>query len=102
LPPRLKRQTDAEGHSPASEPWRAWYGTARWKRLRMETFKRDLFTCQMVDCGKLIANPAQLVADHKVRHRGDPGLFWAPDNLQTLCTHCHNATKQAEERRFGG
>ncbi|HMO86434.1 MAG TPA: HNH endonuclease [Lacipirellulaceae bacterium] len=37
--------------------------------------------------------PAYCV-DHIIPHRGDPGLFWAADNWQSLCRSCH-ATKTA-------
>lgn len=37
------------------------------------------------------------VADHVVPHRGDEGLFYDPDNLQSLCAACHNSTKQRIE-----
>jgi 5-methylcytosine-specific restriction enzyme A len=100
--PRLKRQTDPEGHSPAAEPWRAWYSTARWRRLRSDVLLRDLYTCQMPACGKVEPNTAQLVADHVVQHRGDERLFWDPANIQTLCKPCHDRAKQRLERRGRG
>jgi 5-methylcytosine-specific restriction protein A len=34
-------------------------------------------------------------ADHIVPHRGDQALFRGP--LQSLCTPCHSARKQAQE-----
>ena len=30
------------------------------------------------------------VVDHIKPHRGDPKLFWDPDNWQTLCKRCHD------------
>ena len=33
---------------------------------------------------------AAAVVDHIEPHRGDPELFWDPDNWQGLCTPCHN------------
>jgi 5-methylcytosine-specific restriction enzyme A len=44
------------------------------------------------------------IVDHKVPHRGDPVLFWDPDNLQTMCQEHHNRWKAAQEyhqERFG-
>lgn len=38
------------------------------------------------------------VVDHKIPHRGDLRLFLDPDNLQSLCKHCHDSHKQREER----
>lgn len=98
LPARITTQRDDDGHSDAAEPWRAWYKTPRWKRLRREIFIRDLFTCRC--CGVIEGTATNLTCDHVKPHKGDPALFWDPENLQTLLTSpCHNAKKQAEERR---
>lgn len=37
------------------------------------------------------------VIDHIVPHKGDPELFFDPDNLQSLCKSHHDSTKQREE-----
>jgi 5-methylcytosine-specific restriction enzyme A len=77
--------------------YRAWYKTQRWRRLRWRVLVRDLFTCQMPGCGKVEPNTSQLVADHKVPHRGDEALFWDDGNLWCLCKPCHDSVKQKEE-----
>lgn len=77
--------------------WRGWYKTARWQRLRWSVLVRDLFTCAM--CGRIKGETAELVADHKVPHRGDPELFWDAANIQCLCKGCHDGEKQRRERR---
>lgn len=82
----------------ADQPWRKWYKTAAWQRLRLSVLERDMFTCQMVECGKFVADTSQLVADHRKPHRGDHDLFWDLDNLQCLCKACHDSLKQREER----
>ena len=79
------------------QDWRKWYDLARWKRLRWDTLVRDKFTCRL--CGEVEADTSKLVGDHRVAHRGDPALFWDPDNIQCLCKPCHDGTKQSEERR---
>lgn len=99
LAPRIARQTDAEGHSRTAEPWRLWYNLARWKRLRLRIFTRDLFACAWPGCGRVEGDTSKLVADHIQPHRGDPALFWSEANLQTLCKPCHDRRKQAAERR---
>jgi 5-methylcytosine-specific restriction protein A len=101
LPPRIKRHADAEGHSRTAEPWRAWYSTARWRRLRLDTFLRDLYTCQC-GCGTVEPDTRQLVADHVEPHRGDERRFWDPANIQTLTKPCHDRWKQRLERRGRG
>lgn len=80
----------------ATQPWRAWYKTARWQRLRWSVLVRDMFTCQM--CRRVEPKTSQLVADHKVPHRGDEQLFWSDQNLQCLCKDCHDRLKQSAER----
>lgn len=82
--------------SRSDPPWRKWYKTARWQALRLSTFVRDLFTCQI--CGRLEGDTSKLVCDHKKPHRGSEQLFFNPLNLQTLCTHCHDTVKRQEEQ----
>ncbi|MDZ4373997.1 MAG: hypothetical protein U1C74_21590 [Phenylobacterium sp.] len=98
LPSRIARHTDPEGHSRA-ETWRAWYGTARWKRLRADVLRRDLYTCQC-GCGHVEPDTSLLVADHVKDHHGDPDLFWDPGNLQTLWRPHHDSWKQSRAKRF--
>lgn len=45
-----------------------------------------------VMCG----NPATTV-DHVQPHKGNQHLFWSRLNWQSLCTRCHNSTKQRQE-----
>lgn len=98
LPARITRAPEVEPITRANAPWRTWYSLARWKRLRMETFSRDSFTCRM--CGRLEGNTAKLVADHIKPHRGNATLFWDRGNIQTLCAApCHAQRKQAEEQQ---
>ena len=101
LPPSLSFAADRDehGHSRTAETWRKWYKLARWRRLRLKVFLRDLYTCQMRGCARLEPNASLLVADHVTPHRGDQVLFWDETNLQTLCKPCHDRLKQAEERR---
>ena len=82
----------------AALPWRRWYKTARWQRLRWFVLVRDLFTCQMPGCGRVEPDTAQLVADHIRPHRGDEALFWAETNIQCVCKSCHDGLKQRLEQ----
>lgn len=90
----MRRTPDISSIRPA--PWVRWYKTARWCRLRLAIFTRDLFTCRT--CGHLDGNTSRLVCDHVKPHRGDAVLFWDESNLQTLCKSCHDRIKQAEEQ----
>lgn len=84
-----------------TQPWRRWYKTARWQKLRWQVLARDLFTCQMPGCGRIERDTSQLVADHKTPHRGDETMFWDAGNLQCLCKACHDGRKQSQERGGG-
>ena len=83
----------------AEQPWRRWYKTSRWQKLRIEVLERDMFTCQMEGCGQFVADTSQLVADHKKQHHGSYDLFWDDRNLQTLCKTCHDSIKARLEGR---
>ncbi|MCV0381769.1 HNH endonuclease [Nitratireductor sp.] len=112
LKPRIGVLASRIGYAPGDEkgrdrkrskdqPWRAWYKTARWERLRQSVFVRDQFTCQRTGalCTGKGNHPATPVANHKVPHRGDPALFWDPDNLETVTKQVHDSIIQREERR---
>ena len=79
------------------EPWRRWYKTARWRRLRLRVFLRDGFTCRC-GCARIEGNTSLLVADHKVPHRGSEALFWDEGNVQTMRKPCHDKLKQQQEQ----
>lgn len=79
-------------------PWHKWYKTARWRALRAQTLKRDLFTCQRAECGRIEGRTSELVCDHIEPHRGDEQRFFDPTNLHTLCRTCHDGVKQKEEQ----
>lgn len=79
-----------------SSEGRSWYKTQRWRKLRWQVLVRDMFQCQK--CQRLETVTSQLVADHKVPHRGDEALFWDEANLWCLCKPCHDSAKQREER----
>jgi 5-methylcytosine-specific restriction protein A len=82
-------------HRDQLAPWRAWYKTTRWTKLRQVILLRDLYTCAM--CGHVGAKG--MTVDHIKPHRGNAALFWSEGNLQVLCTSpCHNKHKQAKER----
>ncbi|MDX0574595.1 HNH endonuclease [Sinorhizobium medicae] len=88
-------------HRRNTQPWRAWYKTPRWERLRRQAFQRDLYTCQR--SGEICAgkgnDPNAPVANHRVPHHGDPALFWDIKNIETVTKRIHDSLIQAEERR---
>lgn len=83
-----------------SAPWKAWYKTARWRRLRQEVLIRDAYTCQRT--GQVLGGkhpaPDSPVVNHKRPHRGDERLFWDPNNLETVSKAVHDSEIQREEQ----
>ncbi len=101
LPPRLATapiDATARNRIRDAQPWRKWYKTARWQKLRWRVLVRDRFTCQWPGCGKIEADTSKLHADHTVKHGGVEERFFDEEGIKTLCQHCHNSRKQAEER----
>ena len=79
---------------------RALYASAEWKRLRLATFVRDGYVCQrsgVLCVGKYPADNSP-VANHKRPHRGDPKLFFDPDNVETVSKKVHDGIIQADEQ----
>lgn len=101
IKPRLGRSVgDEQAHDryrSTAKPWRKWYWTTRWRKIRLEIFLRDMYTCRM--CGKVESDTANLVADHIEPHNGDPIMFWLQSNIQCICAPCHNSEKQKAEKR---
>ncbi|MFY0619312.1 HNH endonuclease [Shimia sp.] len=102
--PRLsaasKTEQERNRHRDATQPWRAWYKTARWQKLRLDILNRDVWTCQKTGValvGKFPAHNSPVV-DHKTPHRGDPDLFWEPENLQAVSKAYHDSEKQKLEK----
>ncbi|MDH4439720.1 MAG: HNH endonuclease [Rhizobium sp.] len=79
---------------------RGWYKTARWQKLRHQILLRDHYTCQVTKVLCIAKHPApnSAVVDHRKPHRGDPVLFWDPDNLHCVSKAYHDSEKQREER----
>jgi len=104
-PPRIGRAPRHNGVAPKRDrshaPWRAWYSTARWQELRQDTFERDGYICQRtgIICAGAHPAPDSPVANHRIRHNGDPVLFWDPDNIETVTKQVHDTVIQAEEAK---
>ena len=111
LPSRLGPQRSRLRAAPADDAerqrrrdgevrWRRWYKTARWQRLRREVLLRDAYICRqtgvMLQDGRDAPNSA--VVDHIRPHRGDPAMFWDPENLQSVAKSWHDREKQKAER----
>lgn len=110
LPGRLRSVSSPSRATPKSEanrlqqrdaakPWRAWYKTARWQKLRLATLERDGWQCQKTGVALVGKYPApnSPVVNHKIAHRGDPDLFWDPKNLEAMSKEYHDREQQKLE-----
>ena len=68
---------------------------SRWEKARKTYLMRNPL-CVM--CAKENRVTAANVVDHVIPHKGSTELFWDTSNWAALCFHCHNSTKQREER----
>lgn len=111
LAPAGRKLGPAPGDSRAQDrergqlkPWRKWYFTARWKRLRLQILDRDGWTCRQT--GVPLVGPKDApdspVVDHIQEHKGDSALFWDPENLQAVSKAWHDSEKQRQERARHG
>jgi len=102
--PRLRRE-DAEQERNQrryqEQPWRKWYQSREWLKLRRQCFERDLYVCQRsgVLCTGKGNEPTTAVANHKIPHHGDAALFFSLDNLETVTKEVHDQLIQREEKR---
>jgi len=71
------------------------YKTARWHRMRGHQLKHFPMCKFCADLGHVTA---ATIADHIRPHKGSRELFFDPDNLQSLCKHCHDSHKQSQDR----
>lgn len=101
LGPSSSDEKALDRHRAATLPWRAWYKTAEWQRLRLACFKRDRYICQRTGqvCIGKGNDPDAPVANHKTPHRGDRALFFDLANLETVTKAVHDSLIQSEERR---
>ena len=65
----------------------------RWKRARAYCLDRDGQAC--LECGETEG----LEADHVIRLADAPELAFDLDNLQTLCTDCHDEKEREYAKR---
>ncbi len=73
-----------------------FYQTKAWYKLRQKALTRDKYRC--VSCGASVRGKGMAHIDHKIRRRIAPRLALDLNNLQTLCSTCHNSVKQRDER----
>ncbi|TIR00842.1 HNH endonuclease [Mesorhizobium sp.] len=81
-------------------PWRRWYKTERWRKLRERILLRDMYICQKT--GVLLSGkhpaPNSPVIHHDKEHRGNEALFWDEDNLVSVSKQWHDSEAQRQEQ----
>lgn len=70
------------------------YYSYLWAKYSRQRLKEHPLCVYCRRRGKL--TPAR-ATDHIRPHKGDPELFWDPNNHQSLCFKCHASDKQIEE-----
>lgn len=82
----------------ASKKVKKFYASRAWRRMAMFIRGRDYYTCQR--CGNF-GNEVH----HKVpiddSNVDDLSVSLNPDNLETLCTKCHNEERSGEVTKEG-
>ena len=75
-------------HNRKHNQQRAYYHTAEWNRLRAHVIQRDYQQC--VAC-----TSTHRLAVHHIIARNQGGAD-SPENLVTLCHHCHNRIEHGD------
>jgi 5-methylcytosine-specific restriction protein A len=91
---RRIRNREYDARRRAEKPWRAWYSTARWQRIREAQFAAHRLCQRCLDRG--LVEPATIV-HHVDRHEGDPVKFWNGP-FASSCQPCHDIDEQRIER----
>jgi 5-methylcytosine-specific restriction protein A len=99
--PNLTDNGYCERHKRRDHDYDRYRGTAaqrgydsRWRKYRI-VFLRQHPLC--VECEKEGRLTPATVVDHIKPHKGDPVLFWDPNNHQPMCEHHHNAKTARED-----
>jgi hypothetical protein len=88
-----KAEAERSRFRDATQPWRAWYKTARWRQIRAAQLREHRLCRMCMEAGQITQ---ATVCDHRMPHRGDEARFWAGP-FDSLCKAHHDSTKQAEE-----
>ncbi len=82
-----------------SKPWRSFYNEARWCHpehgRRIQQLRRQPLCQRCKEEGRIVQ---ATVAHHKVKHNGDPILFWTGE-LASSCKPCHDRIEQGIEAK---
>lgn len=93
LPSPAQARREYEQTRKVRDPWRRWFNTRRWQKLRADQLAREPLCAVCIKADRV--TPAN-TAHHVIAHRGDEALFWCGE-LQSLCASCHSSIIQSEE-----
>ena len=74
--------------------YKRWYKLKIWLDLRGVQLDKNPLCERCVNNGKYVE---ATVVNHKIPHKGEWKLFNDPENLESVCKHCHDAVIQFEE-----
>src|SRR5690606_22612438 len=80
-----------DGRRRREQPWRGWYNTATWQRLREQQLAAGPL-CQCEDCQRLdpLMRPAASVVDRVADHQGHWAKVGDPEHLMALSERCRD------------
>ena len=78
---------------------RRMYGY-RWNKYSKWFLQQHPLCCCTECASRTVPLPAD-VTDHITPHRGDPVLFWSPDNHQAMNHSCHSRKTVKHDGGFG-
>ena len=71
-----------------------------WRRVSAAYLQEHPW-CMSPECRSSKRPSRAEVVDHIIPHRGDPALFWDPNNWQAMATRCHNRKTAEKDGGFG-
>ncbi|MCD2252720.1 HNH endonuclease [Listeria marthii] len=71
------------------------YSSKRWRNVRLQALKRDLFLCQC--CKQQEGN----IVHHIIHLRADLTKAYELSNLETVCASCHSQLHPERNAKIG-
>ncbi len=81
-------------------PQKALYNSIRWREERREHLRVNPLCSDYFGYHGVVKVGATIV-DHIKPHKGDPILFWDPNNRQSMCKPCHDRKTATEDGGLG-
>lgn len=80
------------------ESFQHLYNAKRWKALRLQKLRANPLCEHCQNVGRVTE---AVIADHIVPHKGDRGLFYDYNNLQSLCRKCDDIKRNRYDGGWG-